>query len=128
MYRTGIVGCGGMGRSHAAGWHARSDSEVVATADVNADAASALAAEYGAHSYTDSQEMLDGEALRSVIEKHKPDHVVPEIEALRRRRFSSGSSPVHNASCLGTAGPFSGARYFLALRIRPRLDRRKRDT
>ena len=27
--------------------------------------------------------MLDGEALRSVIEKHKPDHVVPEIEAIR---------------------------------------------
>jgi len=27
--------------------------------------------------------MLDGAALRSVIEKHKPDHVVPEIEAIR---------------------------------------------
>ena len=27
--------------------------------------------------------MLDGEALRAVIEKHKPDHVVPEIEAIR---------------------------------------------
>ena len=27
--------------------------------------------------------MLDGEALRSVIEKHEPDHVVPEIEAIR---------------------------------------------
>ncbi|WP_010409946.1 formate-dependent phosphoribosylglycinamide formyltransferase [Citromicrobium sp. JLT1363] len=27
--------------------------------------------------------MLDGEALRAVIEKHAPDHVVPEIEAIR---------------------------------------------
>ncbi len=27
--------------------------------------------------------MLDGEALRAVIEKHRPDHVVPEIEAIR---------------------------------------------
>jgi len=27
--------------------------------------------------------MLDGEALRSVIERHAPDHVVPEIEAIR---------------------------------------------
>ena len=27
--------------------------------------------------------MLDGDALRSVIEKHRPDHVVPEIEAIR---------------------------------------------
>lgn len=27
--------------------------------------------------------MLDGDALRSVIEEHRPDHVVPEIEAIR---------------------------------------------
>ncbi|MEL7688509.1 formate-dependent phosphoribosylglycinamide formyltransferase [Citromicrobium bathyomarinum] len=27
--------------------------------------------------------MLDGDALRRVIEKHQPDHVVPEIEAIR---------------------------------------------
>ena len=27
--------------------------------------------------------MLDGDALRSVIEKYTPDHVVPEIEAIR---------------------------------------------
>ncbi|MEL7730893.1 formate-dependent phosphoribosylglycinamide formyltransferase [Citromicrobium bathyomarinum] len=27
--------------------------------------------------------MLDGDALRAVIEKHRPDHVVPEIEAIR---------------------------------------------
>lgn len=27
--------------------------------------------------------MLDGDALRAVIEKHAPDHVVPEIEAIR---------------------------------------------
>ncbi len=27
--------------------------------------------------------MLDGEALAAVIEKHKPDHIVPEVEAIR---------------------------------------------
>jgi len=27
--------------------------------------------------------MLDGDALRAVIEKHQPDHAVPEIEAIR---------------------------------------------
>ena len=27
--------------------------------------------------------MLDGDSLRAVIEKHQPDHVVPEIEAIR---------------------------------------------
>ncbi|ENY80470.1 formate-dependent phosphoribosylglycinamide formyltransferase [Sphingopyxis sp. MC1] len=27
--------------------------------------------------------MLDGDALRAAVEKHRPDHVVPEIEAIR---------------------------------------------
>ena len=27
--------------------------------------------------------MLDGEALGAAIEKHRPDHVVPEVEAIR---------------------------------------------
>ena len=27
--------------------------------------------------------MLDGDALRAAIEKHRPDHVVPGIEAIR---------------------------------------------
>lgn len=31
--------------------------------------------------------MLDGEALDGVIEKHKPDIIVPEIEAIRTERF-----------------------------------------
>src|SRR5690242_5817612 len=26
--------------------------------------------------------MLDGEALRAAVEKHRPDHIVPEIEAI----------------------------------------------
>ena len=28
-------------------------------------------------------DMLDGAALRAVVEKHRPDHIVPEIEAIR---------------------------------------------
>jgi phosphoribosylglycinamide formyltransferase 2 len=26
--------------------------------------------------------MLDGQALRAAVEKHRPDHIVPEIEAI----------------------------------------------
>lgn len=32
-------------------------------------------------------DMLDGEALDSVVAKHKPDIIVPEIEAIRTERF-----------------------------------------
>lgn len=31
--------------------------------------------------------MLDGDALDAIVEKHKPDHIVPEIEAIRTERF-----------------------------------------
>lgn len=31
--------------------------------------------------------MLDGEALDRIVEKHQPDYVVPEIEAIRTERF-----------------------------------------
>jgi phosphoribosylglycinamide formyltransferase 2 len=31
--------------------------------------------------------MLDGDALDAIIKKHKPDYIVPEIEAIRTERF-----------------------------------------
>ena len=31
--------------------------------------------------------MLDGDALDAVVEKHKPDFIVPEVEAIRTERF-----------------------------------------
>ena len=31
--------------------------------------------------------MLDGDALDALVEKHKPDYIVPEIEAIRTERF-----------------------------------------
>ena len=32
--------------------------------------------------------MLDGDALRATIEKHRPDHIVPEVEAIRTEILS----------------------------------------
>jgi len=31
--------------------------------------------------------MLDGDALDAIVDKHKPDYIVPEIEAIRTERF-----------------------------------------
>ena len=31
--------------------------------------------------------MLDGDALDTIVEKHNPDYIVPEIEAIRTERF-----------------------------------------
>ena len=43
-----------------------------------------------AHQVADNREvinMLDGEALDAIVAKHKPDLIVPEIEAIRTERF-----------------------------------------
>ena len=63
-YRVGIIGCGGMGRSHAGEWSRRADVEVVAVADIEAEAVQRLAQEYEVPAtYTDYEEMLQREEL-----------------------------------------------------------------
>jgi len=59
MYGVGVIGCGGMGRSHAGHFAALPDVEVVACADVNAEAAQRLAAPHNARPYADAQQLLD---------------------------------------------------------------------
>ncbi|RLI51877.1 MAG: gfo/Idh/MocA family oxidoreductase, partial [Candidatus Thorarchaeota archaeon] len=41
-YRVGIIGCGGMGRSHAKAWSGKPQVELVAVADINEEAARRL--------------------------------------------------------------------------------------
>jgi len=63
VYRVGIVGCGGMGRSHANAWTNQPRAEVVATADMSADSAKALADQFDARSYDDYNKMFADEEL-----------------------------------------------------------------
>ena len=63
-YRVGIIGCGGMGRSHARSWSQRDDAEVVAAMDISQESAQRLAEEYSVPAtYTDYDEMLENENL-----------------------------------------------------------------
>ncbi len=63
VYRVGIVGCGGMGRSHANAWTNQPRAEVVATADMSADSAKALADQFDARCYDDYNKMFADEEL-----------------------------------------------------------------
>ncbi|MCE2394605.1 Gfo/Idh/MocA family oxidoreductase [Candidatus Poribacteria bacterium] len=63
-YRVGIIGCGGMGRSHANAWPTTGRAEVVTAADMNPDAAAQLAHEFSLSThYTDIREMFEKETL-----------------------------------------------------------------
>ncbi|MBT5874818.1 MAG: Gfo/Idh/MocA family oxidoreductase, partial [Candidatus Latescibacteria bacterium] len=44
-YRVAIVGCGGMGASHARAWTKKNRVELVAVADVSQDSADSLGSE-----------------------------------------------------------------------------------
>ena len=63
-YRVGVVGCGGMGRSHAQAFSDLERTDVVAVADINAKAAQTVAAEHAVPAiYTDYREMFEKESL-----------------------------------------------------------------
>lgn len=63
-FKAGIIGCGGRGRSHARGYAASPDVEIVACADSVEDARNALAEQFDVpNTYENYQEMLDTESL-----------------------------------------------------------------
>ncbi len=64
VYRVAIVGCGGMGRSHARAYAAHPRTEVVAAMDINPNAANKLAEEFSVPGvYTDRKKMFENENL-----------------------------------------------------------------
>ena len=81
--RAGIVGCGGISRSHA-GAHANLEEvDLVAMCDINREALNNRADEYGiSHRYTDYEEMFAREALDIVsVCTHAPLHAPIAIAA-----------------------------------------------
>ncbi|MDE0088267.1 MAG: Gfo/Idh/MocA family oxidoreductase, partial [Candidatus Poribacteria bacterium] len=63
-YRIGVIGCGGMGRSHSRAWQKQENAEVVAAMDIYEESAKRTADEYGIPAiYTDVDEMLAKEDL-----------------------------------------------------------------
>src|SRR5688500_15838482 len=61
-YRAAIIGCGGISRRHARGLGEQPGCALVAGADVRAENAAKLAAEYGIpRTYTDYRELLEKE-------------------------------------------------------------------
>jgi len=64
LYKVGIIGCGGRGGGHAAGYAASEDAEFVACADPMTEKAEALAEKHNVPNvYFDYREMLDKEDL-----------------------------------------------------------------
>jgi UDP-N-acetyl-2-amino-2-deoxyglucuronate dehydrogenase len=57
-YRVAIVGCGGMGGSHAKAWNGNSRAELVAVADMSEEAAKRLGDPLGLPAYADYRQML----------------------------------------------------------------------
>ena len=64
IYRTGIIGCGGMGRAHSNAYTQNPATELVAAMDVNTESAKRLSEEFSVPAvYTDYKQMLEKEAL-----------------------------------------------------------------
>ena len=57
-YKVAIIGCGGMGASHARAWSGKDQVEIVGFADVSQESADKLAAEYGVSGYADYNQLI----------------------------------------------------------------------
>ena len=63
-FKAGVIGCGGRGRSHARGYQASPDVDIVACSDPVEDARNDFAEQFEVpNTYEDYQEMLDTETL-----------------------------------------------------------------
>ena len=63
-FKAGIIGCGGRGRSHARGYQASPDVEIVACSDPVENARNDFAEQFEvSNTYENYQEMLDKESL-----------------------------------------------------------------
>jgi predicted dehydrogenase len=81
--RAGIVGCGGISRSHATAYANLDDVTLAALCDINPDALKARADEYGvSNRYNNYEEMFDKERLDVVsVCTHAPLHAPVAIAA-----------------------------------------------
>lgn len=59
MLGVAIIGCGDMGKKHAAAWAARNEVRIIAVCDLDVSRARSLAAQYGAVEFSNWQTALD---------------------------------------------------------------------
>jgi UDP-N-acetyl-2-amino-2-deoxyglucuronate dehydrogenase len=82
--RTGLVGCGKVGHTHASALAKLAESEFVAVCDRLDERAKAFAAHYGVAPYTDVRQMVTRENLEVVfVCTPHPAHAAPTIEAMQ---------------------------------------------
>lgn len=84
--RFGLIGCGGIGRTHADAMDLIDEIDLVAVCDIDIEKARTVAAEHGGiPAFSDYEEMLSTVELDavSIATDHK-NHVAPALAAIRR--------------------------------------------
>lgn len=81
--RAAVVGCGGAGQNHAAGYRTAADAELVAACDLDRERADDLAADFDVATYYNLESLLD-ECNPDVVSVATPEkhHVEPTVTAL----------------------------------------------
>jgi predicted dehydrogenase len=94
--RIGIIGCGQIAQTHMATYAAIPDAEMVAFADLNADAARLSAEKYGVPSWTtDFRELLRRDDLDAVdVCLHNNFHMPVTVEVLRSGKHAYCEKPM----------------------------------
>lgn len=84
--RVGIVGCGGIGNSHARAYLANPQVELVGVVDVIAERAESYARDYATTAYASIAELADQQPDLVSVATPPGSHVGPTVELLQRGR------------------------------------------
>lgn len=84
--RVGIVGCGGIGNSHARAYVAHPQVDLVGVVDVIGERAAAYAREYGTTAYGSIAELVDQQPDLVTVATQPGRHVEPTTQLLERGR------------------------------------------
>lgn len=101
MLRVAIVGCGGIGNTHARQYAANGRCQFVAVCDILADRADATAKRFGVKAYYDVEEMLRSEEIDAVSvasagADNGGDHYLPARQCLEAGKHVLVEKPISN--------------------------------
>lgn len=100
--RVGVVGLGGIGRTHARVYKEHPAAELVAVCDLVPEAAKRAGEEFGVPAFTSVEEMLvgtdglDAASVATAGEENGGDHYAPTMDLLRAGVAVLGEKPISN--------------------------------
>jgi predicted dehydrogenase len=101
MLKVAVIGCGGIGKTHARHYNAHPEANLLAVCDAIKEKADEVAAQYGINSYGSVEELLKNEELDAVSVatagvENGSHHFEPTMQVLAAKKHVLCEKPISN--------------------------------